>query len=202
MDIYLVQERLFACSRSTPSERFVGYGLPPGRDVVSNANRPVGRTDQSNLGDNGLFLIVLSFFNLRNFMQSHRGKKPVNFSSFFNYSHICRFGSGIPAPSNNLQKLPTFYFLKPRFLSSFVQSHYTKIITERLQTVMVTLNLSGPKYHIGAIDQGTSSTRFLLFDESSKIVLSHSVPVFTESPKPGYSFLDIICHMTSIFLYF
>jgi hypothetical protein len=62
---------------------------------------------------------------------------------------------------------------------------YTRIIADKLQAVMVTLNLSSPKYYIGAIDQGTSSTRFLLFDDSSKVVLSTAVPVFTDSPKPG-----------------
>ena len=73
-----------------------------------------------------------------------------------------------------------------KYSSSFANSsHYKKLLSESIQSVMVSLHLSTPKYHIGAIDQGTSSTRFLLFDESSKVVLSHSVPVFTDSPKPG-----------------
>lgn len=39
---------------------------------------------------------------------------------------------------------------------------------------------------IGAIDQGTSSTRFILFDVHGKIVLSHQEEFEQKYPEPGY----------------
>lgn len=77
-----------------------------------------------------------------------------------------------------------------KFFPVFSAKYSTyKILTDSLQVVMEKLRLSsGPKYYLGAIDQGSSSTRFLLFDDSFKLVLSHSVPVFTESPQPGYAY--------------
>jgi hypothetical protein len=38
-----------------------------------------------------------------------------------------------------------------------------------------------------AIDQGTSSTRVILYDHSGRAVLSHQVPVPLITPKPGYA---------------
>lgn len=39
---------------------------------------------------------------------------------------------------------------------------------------------------VGAIDQGTSSTRFILFDSNGKIVLSHQVEFEQKYPEPGW----------------
>lgn len=44
---------------------------------------------------------------------------------------------------------------------------------------------------IGSIDQGTSSTRFILFDKNGKIVLSHQVEFEQKYPQPGYAFILI-----------
>lgn len=39
---------------------------------------------------------------------------------------------------------------------------------------------------VGSIDQGTSSTRFILFDNKGKIALSHQVEFEQKYPEPGY----------------
>lgn len=38
---------------------------------------------------------------------------------------------------------------------------------------------------IGAIDQGTQSTRFLLYDKTAKLVASHQVEFTQITPEPG-----------------
>jgi glycerol kinase len=40
---------------------------------------------------------------------------------------------------------------------------------------------------IGAIDQGTSSSRFILFDRSGRAVHSHQTETEFVYPKPGYA---------------
>ena len=40
--------------------------------------------------------------------------------------------------------------------------------------------------YLGAIDQGTTSTRFILFDESGKICASHQIEHKQIFPKPGW----------------
>ena len=40
--------------------------------------------------------------------------------------------------------------------------------------------------YLGAIDQGTTSTRFLLFDLTGNIVASHNVAITTDTPNLGY----------------
>lgn len=40
--------------------------------------------------------------------------------------------------------------------------------------------------YVGSIDQGTSSTRFILFDVTGKIVLSHQVEFEQKYPNPGW----------------
>ena len=42
------------------------------------------------------------------------------------------------------------------------------------------------KKYVGAIDQGTTSTRFILFDKSNNIVISHQLEHKQFYPKPGY----------------
>ncbi|KAM9985468.1 hypothetical protein ACTFIZ_009021 [Dictyostelium cf. discoideum] len=42
------------------------------------------------------------------------------------------------------------------------------------------------KPYIGAIDQGTSSTRFILFDKNGDIVLSHQILLTQHHPHPGW----------------
>jgi len=42
------------------------------------------------------------------------------------------------------------------------------------------------KPFIGAIDQGTSSTRFILFDKNGDTLLSHQVPLTQHYPHPGW----------------
>jgi len=39
--------------------------------------------------------------------------------------------------------------------------------------------------YVGALDQGTSSTRFILFDKTGKNVASHQVEFKQKTPKPG-----------------
>jgi sugar (pentulose or hexulose) kinase len=40
---------------------------------------------------------------------------------------------------------------------------------------------------VGAIDQGTQSTRFLLYDKKAKLVASHQVEFTQITPRPGYA---------------
>jgi len=44
--------------------------------------------------------------------------------------------------------------------------------------------------YIGAIDQGTSSTRFIIYDEKLNKIASHQVEVFQEFLNPGWSQMD------------
>ncbi|KAN0030443.1 hypothetical protein ACTA71_009081 [Dictyostelium dimigraforme] len=48
------------------------------------------------------------------------------------------------------------------------------------------LNKKFMKPYIGAIDQGTSSTRFILFDKNGDIVLSHQILLTQHHPHPGW----------------
>lgn len=41
-------------------------------------------------------------------------------------------------------------------------------------------------WYIGAIDQGTTSTRFLIFDSTGKPVASHQIEFNQLFPHPGY----------------
>jgi glycerol kinase len=43
-----------------------------------------------------------------------------------------------------------------------------------------------PQY-IGAIDQGTTSTRFLIFDQAGNHVTSHQLEFDQIYPRPGYA---------------
>ncbi len=43
-----------------------------------------------------------------------------------------------------------------------------------------------PKKYVAAIDQGTTSTRFILFDHTSKIIASHQLEHKQFYPKPGW----------------
>jgi glycerol kinase len=50
---------------------------------------------------------------------------------------------------------------------------------------------SSSRKYIGALDQGTSSTRFLLYDvETMKMVSSHQLPVSRITPHPGWVQMD------------
>ena len=40
--------------------------------------------------------------------------------------------------------------------------------------------------YIGAIDQGTSSTRFILFDKQGRIIAQHAMEHEQVMPQPGY----------------
>ena len=40
---------------------------------------------------------------------------------------------------------------------------------------------------VGSIDQGTTSTRFLIFKGDGELVVSHQVEIEQIYPKPGYS---------------
>lgn len=42
------------------------------------------------------------------------------------------------------------------------------------------------KRFVAAIDQGTSSTRVILYDQHGASLLSHQVPLPLITPKPGY----------------
>jgi len=39
---------------------------------------------------------------------------------------------------------------------------------------------------VGALDQGTSSTRFIVFDSRTRIVVSHQMELPPQYPRPGY----------------
>ncbi|KYR03076.1 Glycerol kinase 2 [Tieghemostelium lacteum] len=56
----------------------------------------------------------------------------------------------------------------------------------RLFTIMSTNEKHFSKPFIGSLDQGTSSTRFILFDREGKIVLSHQIALKQHHPKPGW----------------
>ena len=45
---------------------------------------------------------------------------------------------------------------------------------------------------IGAIDQGTSSSRFLVFTSSGELVTYHQLPVTTLTPRQGWAEQDPI----------
>ena len=52
---------------------------------------------------------------------------------------------------------------------------------------------------IGAIDQGTSSSRFLIFDtESSSIVAKHQIELSQTYPEPGWVEMDPIEILQSV----
>ena len=43
---------------------------------------------------------------------------------------------------------------------------------------------------VGAIDQGTQSTRFILYDENARVVAKHQKDVKSIFPKPGWAEQD------------
>ena len=58
--------------------------------------------------------------------------------------------------------------------------------------------------YIGSIDQGTTSTRFILFDVDGKIVESHQVEHKQILPQPGFVFcisLEDIVALPSLILF-
>jgi len=42
-----------------------------------------------------------------------------------------------------------------------------------------------PKF-IGSIDQGTTSTRFVIFDEQGSLITFHQIELEQHYPQPGY----------------
>lgn len=54
------------------------------------------------------------------------------------------------------------------------------------------IEMSGEEALIGSIDQGTTSTRFIIYDRSKKPVASHQLEYTQLSPQLGYSFLSCI----------
>lgn len=51
---------------------------------------------------------------------------------------------------------------------------------------------------VGSIDQGTSSTRFILFDTTGKIVLSHQVEFEQKYPEPGWVEQDPLLILSTV----
>ena len=43
---------------------------------------------------------------------------------------------------------------------------------------------------IGAIDQGTTSTRFVIFDEGGNLITWHQIEFQQRYPRPGYLFMS------------
>ena len=54
------------------------------------------------------------------------------------------------------------------------------------------LNISMAKTLIGAIDQGTSSTRFIIFDQNGRNVAQHQVEFPQIYPKAGQVYLNLL----------
>jgi hypothetical protein len=60
---------------------------------------------------------------------------------------------------------------------------------------------------VGALDQGTSSTRFIIFDSRTNIVVSHQMELPPLYPQPGYttvtnfSFFNIYNDLFVVFLF-
>lgn len=46
--------------------------------------------------------------------------------------------------------------------------------------------MSGKKAYIGSLDQGTTSTRFIIYDSTTKPIASHQVEFTQFCPKAGY----------------
>jgi glycerol kinase len=51
---------------------------------------------------------------------------------------------------------------------------------------------------IGAIDQGTSSSRFMVFTSSGNLVTFHQVPVVTTNPHQGWAEQDPVQLLASV----
>lgn len=47
------------------------------------------------------------------------------------------------------------------------------------------------EFFIGSIDQGTTSTRFIIYDRHAKPVASHQVEFTQLYPEPGYAIPDL-----------
>lgn len=45
---------------------------------------------------------------------------------------------------------------------------------------------AGTKTFVGAIDQGTTSTRFLIFNTEGEVVALHQIEFKQHYPQPGY----------------
>jgi glycerol kinase len=53
---------------------------------------------------------------------------------------------------------------------------------------------------VGALDQGTSSTRFIVFDSRTNIVVSHQMELPPLYPQPGYTIANYSCLFIYLFI--
>jgi len=70
--------------------------------------------------------------------------------------------------------------------------------TRRVDATSSSSSSTASSTFIGAIDQGTSSTRFIIFDENLETVASHQVPVKQSFPHPGWADMDANEIFTSV----
>lgn len=54
-----------------------------------------------------------------------------------------------------------------------------------LNSTFFFLFIKMPKF-IGSIDQGTTSTRFVIFDEQGSLITFHQIELEQHYPQPGY----------------
>lgn len=53
-------------------------------------------------------------------------------------------------------------------------------------TYEIIMNGTGPSSFVGAIDQGTTSSRFLIFNNQGEVVVTHQLEFTQIYPRPGY----------------
>jgi hypothetical protein len=70
-------------------------------------------------------------------------------------------------------------------LTRFPAKTSTTTTTRRCFTIMPLLNGKANHTFIGAIDQGTTSSRFLIFDTSGEVVATHQLEFKQYYPHPG-----------------
>lgn len=61
--------------------------------------------------------------------------------------------------------------------------------------------MSGEEVFIGSIDQGTTSTRFIIYDRSAQSVGSHQVEFTQFYPQSGYQFTPSQHRTDYLFIY-
>lgn len=97
----------------------------------------------------------------------------------------------LPSPQSNFPKFPRLScqvasaLLPHLTLTRFPAKTTTSITTRRFFTTMPLLNGKPNPTFIGAIDQGTTSSRFLIFDTSGEVVATHQLEFKQYYPHPG-----------------
>lgn len=97
----------------------------------------------------------------------------------------------LPSPQSNFPKFSRLScqvasaLLPHLTLTRFPAKTSTSITTRRFFTTMPLLNGKPNPTFIGAIDQGTTSSRFLIFDTSGEVVATHQLEFKQYYPHPG-----------------